>query len=143
MSNVKEINLGYVDHVRSLNEGVNRSTNDATTRPSLRLRFGLWRYRVLNTVVLPALMSVGVISLGLALAVWLRLVLLLKRHKSSPFTDSALGCVDEFLAQYPFHLYPIVCKAFELACLDEHIPGLLKQHNRFVEIAIGEGTLSS
>jgi hypothetical protein len=143
MSNVKEINLGYVDHVRSLNEGVNRSPNAATARPSLRLRFGLWRYRVLNTIILPALMTGGVISLGLALAVWLRLVLLFKRHKSSPLTESALGCVDEFLTQYPFHLYPIVCKAFELACLDEHIPDLLKQHQRFLEIAIGEGTLSA
>jgi len=143
MSNVKEINLGYVDHVRSLNEGVNRSPNAATARPSLRLRFGLWRYRILNTIILPALMTTGVISLGLALAVWLRIVLLFKRHKSSQLTKSALGCVDEFLTQYPFHLYPIVCKAFELACLDEHIPDLLKQHNRFVEIAIGEGTLSA
>jgi len=141
MSNVKEINLGYVDHVRNLNQGVNQSGNEAN--PSLRLRFGLWRYRVFNTVFLPVFMSVGVISLGLALAVWLRLVLLFKRHQSSPFTNSALACVDEFLTQYPFHLYPIVCKAFELACLDAHIPDLLKQHSRFVEIAIGEGTLSA
>lgn len=143
MSNVKEINLGYVDHVRSLNQGIHGSTNAGDEPRSLRLRFGLWRYRILNTVILPALMTVGVISLGLALAVWLRLVLLLKRHKSSQFTESSLGCVDEFLTQYPFHLYPIVCKAFELACLDEHIPHLLKQHSRFVEIAIGEGTLSA
>ena len=143
MSNVKEINLGYVDHVRNLNQGVNRSANPADARPSLRLRFGLWRHRVFNTVFLPIFMSVGVISLGLALTLWLRLVLLFKRHQSSPFTSSALGCVDEFLTQYPFHLYPIVCKAFELACLDEHIPDLLKQHSRFVEIAIGEGTLSA
>ena len=143
MSNAKEINLGYVDHVRSLNQGVNRSSNAPDARPSLRLRFGLWRHGVFNTVVLPVLMTAGVISLGLALTVWLRLVLLFKGHKSSRFTESALGCVDEFLTQYPFHLYPIVCKAFELACLDEHIPNLLKQHDRFVEIAIGEGTLSS
>lgn len=143
MSNVKEINLGYVDHVRSLNQGVHGSGDVGTEPRSLRLRFGLWRYGILNRFVLPALMTVGVISLGLALAVWLRLVLFVKRHKSSRFTEASLGCVDEFLTQYPFHLYPIVCKAFELACLDDHIPGLLKQHNRFVEIAIGEGTLSA
>jgi len=143
MSNAEEINLGYVDYVRRINQGGNRSSNAADASPSLRLRFGLWRYRVLNTIILPTLMSVGVISLGLALSIWLRVVLFLKRHKSSQFTESVLGCVDEFLTQYPFHLYPIVCKAFELACLGEHIPDLLKQHNRFVEIAIGEGTLSS
>ena len=143
MSNVKEINLGYVDHVRSLNQGVKGPANATPARPSLRLRFGLWRHSVFNTVFLPIFMTVGVISLALSLSVWLRLVLLFKRHKSSRYTQSALDCVDEFLTQYPFHLYPIVCKAFELACLDEHIPELLKQHRRFVEIAIGEGTLSA
>lgn len=143
MSNVNEINLGYVDHVRSLNQGVNSSLNTPAARPSLRLRFGLWRHAVFNTVVLPIFSTVGVIGLGLGLSVWLRLVLLLKRHRPSRFTQAALACVDEFLTQYPFHLYPIACKAFELACLDEHIPDLLKHHRRFVEIAIGEGTLSA
>lgn len=142
MSNVKEINLGYVDHVRSLNRGVSRSPNTPES-PTLRLRFGLWRYGLLNTVFLPTFRSLGVIVLALGLTVWLRLLLLLRRDKPSQLTDSALDCVDEFLNQYPFHLYPIVCKAFELACLRRQIPDLLKQHTRFVEIAIGEGTLSS
>jgi ubiquinone/menaquinone biosynthesis C-methylase UbiE len=145
MSNVKEINLGYVDHLRRLNEGAKgaNSPDDSSAPRSLRLRFGLWRYAVLNNVVLPAFTAVGVVSLGLTLAVWLRLYLLLKREKPSQLTQSSLDCVDEFLTQYPFHLYPIVCKAFELACLGRQIPELLKQHTRCVEIAIGEGTLSS
>lgn len=143
MSNFKEINLGYVDHVRRLNQGLHEYANAGVERPSLRLRFGLWRYEILHSIVFPALMTAGVVSVGLALAVWLRVVLFFKRHKSSQFTESSVACVDEFLTQYPFHLYPIVCKAFELACLDEHMPDLLKQHSRFVEIAIGEGTLSA
>lgn len=142
MSNVKEINLGYVDHVRHLNQGVS-GAKSAVENPTLRLRFGLWRYGLLNTVFLPAFRSLGVIVLALGLAVWLRLLLLFRRDKPSQLTSSALDCVDEFLNQYPFHLYPIVCKAFELACLRRQIPDLLKQHTRFVEIAIGEGTLSS
>ncbi len=77
MSNVKEINLGYVDHVRSLNQGVKGPSNATTERPSLRLRFGLWRHSVFNNVFLPIFMTVGVISLALSLTVWLRLVLLL------------------------------------------------------------------
>jgi hypothetical protein len=142
MSNSKEINLGYVEHVRSLNRGVSRSA-DVSVTPSLRLRFGLWRYRLLNNVFQPAFRSLSVIILALCLNIWLRLLLLTKRDKPSQLTVSALDCVDEFLSQYPFHLYPIVCKAFELACLRQQIPDLLKKHTRFVEIAIGEGTLSS
>ena len=143
MSNVKEINLGYVDHLRRLNEGAKGAPDDNATPRSLRLRFGLWRYAVLNNVIVPAFTAVGVVSLGFVLTIWLRLYLLIKRDKPSQSTQSALDCVDEFLTQYPFHLYPIVCKAFELACLGRQIPELLKQHKRFVEIAIGEGTLSS
>lgn len=146
MSNVKEINLGYVDHLRRLNEGAkgaSLSPDDGSAPRSLRLRFGLWRYAVCNNVVLPAFTTVGMVVVGFALEIWLRLYLLIKRHTSSPLTQSAVDCVDEFLTQYPFHLYPIVCKAFELACLGRQISELLKQHTRFVEIAIGEGTLSS
>jgi hypothetical protein len=142
MSNAKEINLGYVDHLRRLNQGANVSPEESAP-PSLRLRFGLWRYAVLNNVVLPAFTALGILVVGIALEIWLRLYLLIKRDKPSQLTQSALDCVDEFLTQYPFHLYPIVCKAFELACLGRQIPELLKQHERFVEIAIGEGTLSS
>lgn len=143
MSNVKEINLGYVDHLRRLNQGTNTSPDDSSAPRSLRLRFGLWRYAVLNNVLLPAITAVGVVVLGLALEIRLRLYLLLKRDKPSQLTQPALDCVDEFLTQYPFHLYPIVCKSFELACLGRQIPELLKQHTRCVEIAIGEGTLSA
>src|SRR5215211_7039765 len=129
MSNVKEINLGYVDHLRRLNQGTKGATpNDSEAPRSLRLRFGLWRYAVLNNVLVPAFTALGVVGLGLTLAVWLRLNLLFKREKRSQLTQSALDSVDEFLTQYPFHLYPTVCKAFELALLGRQIPELLKQH---------------
>jgi uncharacterized protein YbaR (Trm112 family) len=145
MSNVKEINLGYVDHVRDLNRAGQSSSNNTPlpTSPSLRLRFGLWRRAVVTDFWQPGIKSCGLIVVALALEVWLRVFLLVKRSKPSQFTRLALECVDEFVEQYPFHLYPIVCKAFELAYLGDQIPDLLKQHSSFVEIAIGEGTLSS
>jgi uncharacterized protein YbaR (Trm112 family) len=145
MSNVKEINLGYVDHVRDLNRAGQRPSNNEPlpTSRSVRLRFGIWRQAFVISVWQPVIKSCGLIILGLALEVWLRLFLLIKRSSPSQFTGLALECVDEFVEQYPFHMYPIVCKAFELACLSSQIPDLLKQHTSFVEIAIGEGTLSS
>ncbi|HEU5133413.1 MAG TPA: hypothetical protein VFT26_14960, partial [Pyrinomonadaceae bacterium] len=97
MSNVKEINLGYVDHLRRLNEGAKGAPDDNATPRSLRLRFGLWRYAVLNNVIVPAFTAVGVVSLGFVLTIWLRLYLLFKRDKPSQSTQSALDCVDEFL----------------------------------------------
>jgi ubiquinone/menaquinone biosynthesis C-methylase UbiE len=144
MGNAKEINLGYVDHVRDLNHLGNLSSNVAplSSSPSLRLRFGLWR-RAVGVSVWQPVRSCGVIIVALALEVWLRLFLFFKRSRPSQFTSVALESVDDFVEQYPFHIYPIVCKAFELACLGNQIPDLLKQHTGFVEIAIGEGTLSS
>src|SRR5438874_2229890 len=141
MGNAKEINLGYVDHVRDLN--LSSNVPPLPSSPSLRLRFGLWRRAVGAALWQPVIRSSGVIMVALALEVWLRLFLFFKRSRPSQFTKLALECVDDFVEQYPFHLYPIVCKAFELACLGNQIPDLLRQHTGFVEIAIGEGTLSS
>jgi uncharacterized protein YbaR (Trm112 family) len=141
MGNAKEINLGYVDHVRELNHSGNLA--HLPSSPSLRLRFGLWRRAVGAAVWQPVIRSCGVIIVGLVLDVWLRLLFFFKRSKPSEFTIRALECVDEFVEQYPFHIYPTVCKAFELACLGNQIPELLRQHTGFIEVAIGEGTLSS
>ena len=141
MGNAKEINLGYVDHVRDLN--LSSKVAPSPSSPSLRLRFGLWRRAVAAALWQPVICSGGVIFVALALVVWLWLFLFFKRSRPSQFTKLALECVDDFVEQYPFHLYPIVCKAFELACLGNQIPDLLKQHTGFIEIAIGEGTLSS
>jgi len=142
---MREINLGYVDHVRDLNQAGDRSASPdpSPTSRSLRLRFGLWRRSFVANTWQPFIRTGGLVTLALALEVWLRLALFVKRSRPSQFTSRALECVDEFVEQYPFHMYPTVCKAFELAILGDQIPDLLKQHSSFVEIAIGEGTLSS
>jgi hypothetical protein len=73
----------------------------------------------------------------------LRISLLFHRAKRGKLTASALARVNEFVEQYPFHLYPIVCKAFELGYLETEVPKLLKPTTNVVEIAIGEGSLSA
>jgi uncharacterized protein YbaR (Trm112 family) len=145
MSKGTEINSGYLDHVRALNRipiGSSTTSSSLTTsRWSLRLKL---RFHAFITEVCWPLIAVGgLITAALALEIWLRLYLFIRRSRPSQSTILALGSVDEFVEQYPFHLYPIVCKAFELAWLGSNIPNLTNQNASFVEIAIGEGTLSS
>lgn len=142
MSNVKEINLGYVDYLRRQNQGGKRSPNATPERPTLRLRFGLWRHAVFNKIILPTLRTMGLLVVGFTFQISLRVSLYLKRSKCTQLTDAAVDCVPKFVTQYPFHLYPIVCKAFELACLSDELSNLNKDTN-VVEVAIGEGTLSA
>lgn len=135
MSNVKEVNLGYVDYVRTLNRRGTGSPNTTAVPRSLRLRFGLWRYAVIRFL--------GLLIVSLALEVWLRVSLFVKRSKPTQFTNAAVNCVDEFVEQYPFHLFAIVCKAFELVFLSNELSNLFEKDNDIVELAIGEGTLSA
>jgi|KBSSwiStaDraftv2_1062776.scaffolds.fasta_scaffold27672_2 Methylase involved in ubiquinone/menaquinone biosynthesis len=139
----KEINLGYLDHVRNLNKGGIASSTKPPESPTLRLRFGLWRYGILNTYILPAFRFIGLVTVGLTLDVWLRLSLLFKRAKPTKLTSEAVNTVDEFVGQYPLHLFAIVCKAWELAFLSDELSNLLEKDNKIVELAIGEGTLSA
>ena len=142
MSDVKEINLGYLDHVRRLNRGGATSPN-APESPSLRLRFGLWRHSVLNTYFLPALRFTALATVGLSLDIWLRISLLFRRSQPTKLTRDAVSAVDEFVEQYPLHLFAIVCKAFELAFLSDELSNILEKDDKILELAIGEGTLSA
>ena len=142
MSNVEEINVGYVDHIRRLNRGGYGPSPVIPKKPSLRLRFGLWRYAVINDVLLVC-KFLGLIIVGLGLEVWLRVSIYVKRSKPSQLTNEAVKCVDEFVEQYPLLLFAIVCKAFELAFLSNELSKLFEKDTRIVELAIGEGTLSA
>ena len=73
--------------------------------------------------------------------VWIWLITLRGRAKLSSFHQKAICQVNTLVAQYPFHLYPVVCKAFELAYLQEELA--LVTCSSVVEVAIGEGTLSA
>jgi hypothetical protein len=145
MSNAEEINLGYVDHVRNLNHAGTGSASAAPQTASYPLK---WRLRLaFNTFVSkvwwPAIRFFALMITALGLELWLRVFLFSKRTKPSQFTSLAVARVADFVEQYPFHLYPIVCKAFELACLETELPKLLNDGGRVLEVAIGDGTLSS
>ncbi len=76
----------------------------------------------------------------------LKMFLWIKTFKTktvNDFNKRAAGYVREFVEQYPFHLYPIVCKSFEFAFFADEVTNLLNQRASFLEIAIGEGTFSS
>src|SRR2546428_7332040 len=91
----------------------------------------------------PILAIPALLGTALWLQVWLRLCLLLRRPQLSQLNRVAIENVNEFVEQYPFHLYPLVCKAFELACLEAALPKPINRGRTVLEIAIGDGTLSA
>lgn len=91
----------------------------------------------LRLVLLPVLIVTAV-----AVIAYLRLYLLVRRPRGSNLSSRARENVGSFVAQYPFHLYPLLAKAFELAHLQSELPALLKNQERVVEMAIGEGSFS-
>jgi uncharacterized protein YbaR (Trm112 family) len=145
MKEQTEVNRGYVDYIRKLNHAEIESSSAAPspTSYSLGRRLRLLAHAFVTKVCWPLIRFSGLLTASLVFEVWIRLYLLFKRSKPSQFTSRALACVDEFVEQYPFHMYPIVCKAFELACLGSEIPNLIDKDTSIVELAIGEGTLSS
>lgn len=127
-----EINRGYLDVIRiwSMRPPVPR------LRPG-----GLKRIvgDVLRVLLLPVLLVVA--SLILA-GLQLRHVFCRRRH-TSRLHDRALAEVNTFASQYPLHPYPIIAKSLELAYLSEQLSGLVRPEHRVLEVAIGDGTLSS
>jgi 2-polyprenyl-3-methyl-5-hydroxy-6-metoxy-1,4-benzoquinol methylase len=99
-------------------------------------RWTLWL--ILGPVILLTLVSVT-FTMQACLFLYLRL----KGHRTDAFNGSAMDKVPLFVEQYPFHLYPVVCKAFEHAFFEKRIQLLVEKKARFVEMAIGEGSFSS
>jgi hypothetical protein len=137
MKKQAEINRGYVDYLRNLNQRGQGISGSGFSPLLLRLKQSAplrWRQGI--TIL-------GLTFTALMLEVWLRLYLLIKRPTLSQLNKAAINNVDKFIEQYPFHLYPIVCKAFELAYLEAELPKLLGENSSILEVAIGDGTLSS
>src|SRR5690349_21175349 len=140
MNQELEINRGYIDHVRHLN----RERSGADSAPATRgWRAQSMRWWLRAFLARPYVSPFVLVGLSIFIEIWLRVSLLVHRPKPSQLTADALRCVDEFVEQYPFHLYPIVCKAFELAYLKRELPARVNGTKDVLEIAIGEGTLSS
>lgn len=122
-----EVNRGYLDLIHRWS----RSS-------SLRLP-------LLRSVkqLLQILLSPFVLLFGAALVPVLRLVLARRGASQSRLHEEALPYVESFVEQYPLHLYPVVAKALELAHVTRRLEELIGERTGIVEIAIGEGTLSS
>lgn len=168
MKEQTEINRGYLDHMRSMSRAqIPVEAPKDLTRLTLGWRLVASGSRALPqgvkrglkpiwlaTLSLPGLSAIrqavgsAVTSLVLVvssvtLIVWLKLYLRLKGSRIDDPNLCAIEHVSKFVEQYPFHLYPIVCKAFEFAFLENKIAELLREEARFLEVAIGEGTFSA
>jgi hypothetical protein len=121
-----EINRGYLDHIRrwSMPSGVG---------PKTILK------RAIQIALIPFAILTAIILIG-----GLRLVLARGSTAvvGSLHTD-AEKFVDDLARQYPLHLYPVVAKALELAYLTTALAPVVGDRTAVLEIAIGEGTLSS
>ena len=126
----QEVNRGYVDHIREWSQ---------------RGRFGLSSLAGTAGRTLVRLIAAPfAFAWGVTLLIYLRIVIAVRgRGKESAVHERALDSADEFVRQYPMHLYPVVAKALELAYLREALPRLAPDAKHIAEIAIGEGTLSA
>jgi ubiquinone/menaquinone biosynthesis C-methylase UbiE len=127
-----EINRGYVDRFSRW-----AAQRRAWSWPSMRSRllFGT-PTRILFLPLVPVA--------GVAVLAGLRLRLLFKpRTADDGLTQAAVARVPLFAEQYPLHLYPIVAKAYELACVGEYVRASTTENSRIVEVAIGDGVLSA
>jgi methyltransferase family protein len=126
-----EINRGYLAHFR-------RWSGSRAGAPVSSFGWRLVYGRLARVLTLPFLPFV-------TLFVLVRVKLLLafaKRFTASDLHERALDHVDEFVEQYPLHLYPIVAKALELAYLKDSLSRVLTKDSKVLEVAIGDGTLS-
>ena len=146
MKSQSEINWGYLDHIRNLNRaGAQLEKGGASPQPAVRTSLPeRWRgFRAWFWWVEPGIRITAAVSTAFLMEGWLRLYLFFKRTKPSELTNAALNVTASFAEQYPLHLYPVVCKAIELAWLERELPKLLNENSRTLEIAIGDGTLSA
>ena len=124
---------GYLDQFRRW------SRPPASAGLRLRLRVEAVLRLVLQVIFIPA-----VLLTALIMVLYLRLSAPTKRSLfPSSIHDEASAFVADLAKQYPFHLYPLVAKALELAYLKRHFGPSRRggTERRVVEVAIGEGSL--
>lgn len=124
-----EINRGYLDHFRHFT-----GAGGFKARLRDRLVYG----RPAQLLFLPLVPLVAML-VGVRLLVWRTFA---SRRPLPDLHREALPLVDEFVDQYPLHLYPVVAKSLELAFLKARIDKLVAGSTRALELAVGDGTLS-
>ena len=146
MSARQEINRGYVEYLRTISAPAPNSAQSPPRKSSFLkncLR-PVWR------LVRPVLQFVRTLCMFVSLCVTACLLLLclkvggwFRRRPLPALHQEALTHIEKFVRQYPFHFYPLLCKTLELVYLRQSLAELATGATRVVELAIGDGTLSS
>ena len=79
---------------------------------------------------------------SVVLIVYLKLKVGAKKNSINPLHFGAIEHVDELAEQYPLSLYPILYKSIQISYLKQELKDKLAADARFIEMAIGEGSLS-
>lgn len=158
--NQQEINLRYIPREQPI--AAPPTTADVTslkhkivaTRPGKWLR-SVWHFllRVRNRLrprelqrqfLLVQRLALLPVAYGTSLVwiVYLKLKVGAKRDSINPLHFGAIEYVDDLAEQYPLSFYPILYKAIQISYLKEELRDKLPADARFVEMAIGEGSLS-
>jgi SAM-dependent methyltransferase len=79
---------------------------------------------------------------SLILIVYLKLKVGAKKDSIDAMHLGAIDQVDTLAEQYPLSLYPILYKSIQISYLKQELKNRLATDARFIEMAIGEGSLS-
>lgn len=160
--NQQEINLRYIPREQPIAAPPTSADGSLTnlkhtivaTRPGKWLR-SVWHFlqRVRNRLrprelqrqfLLVQRLALLPVAYGtsLVLIVYLKLKVGAKKDSINPLHFGAIEYVDDLAEQYPLSFYPILYKAIQISYLKEELRDKLPADARFVEMAIGEGSLS-
>lgn len=128
-----EINRGYLQFIKEL-ANINSLPHTSAAKSFLRRIYGFCQL-----LTIPLLYILGVF-----LIIFLRLKLL--SNKKEVISNASLEAekyIDDFISQYPMHLYPIVAKCLEINFIKNNISQMKANiTGQIVEFAIGDGSLS-
>ncbi len=79
---------------------------------------------------------------SVVLIVYLKLKVGAKKNSINPLHFGSLEYVDDLAEQYPLSFYPILYKSIQISYLKQELRDKLPADARFIEMAIGEGSLS-
>ncbi|HWF87280.1 MAG TPA: methyltransferase domain-containing protein [Pyrinomonadaceae bacterium] len=158
--NQQEINLRYIPREQPIAAppasaaGTSLKHKIVATRPGKWLR-SVWHFllRVRNRLrpaelrrqfllVQRLLLLPVAYGTSVVLIVYLKLKVGAKRNSINPLHFGSLEYVDDLAEQYPLSFYPILYKSIQISYLKQELRDKLPADARFIEMAIGEGSLS-
>lgn len=158
--NQQEINLRYIPREQPIAaqptsaDGTSLKHKIVATRPGKWLR-SIWHFllRVRNRLrpaqlqrqfllVQRLLLLPVAYGTSVVLIVYLKLKVGAKKNSINPLHFGAIEYVDDLAEQYPLSFYPILYKSIQISYLKQELRDKLPADARFIEMAIGEGSLS-